>query len=274
MNIDTTGYYPDNHSSEPESLRSGERKGDSREDTASAVTAESGIEEPVSPVPQPERNKKKYESKDARPLWQTIMDGVSTFLSWVLVPLLMPVYGIMLIFISSYLIYSPFQTKVALTLTVAIINVLIPMALFYLLKVFGVVHDIGLNNRKERLLPYVITILCLTATAVYLKLRMAPDWLVMFYGGGAVAGVINFIVNFRWKISAHTAGIGGLCAILAIIYLDELPTPLCMPMLLTSIVLAGMLGTARVWLGRHTLGQVLCGYLSGVAGVCLMTLLF
>lgn len=269
MNLDTTGYYPDNHSSEPEALRNESEK---LEETASAN--ENNLQEQDNSDQRRNRNKKKYESKDAKPLWQLIMNGVSTFLSWALVPLLMPVYGIMLIFISSYLIYSPFQTKVALTLTVAIINVLIPMALFYLLKVFGVVHDIGLNNRKERLLPYVITILCLTATAVYLKMRMAPDWLVMFYGGGAVAGVINFIVNFRWKISAHTAGIGGIIAILAIIYLDEMPTHWCLPMLLLCIVLAGMLGTARVWLGRHTLGQVLCGYLSGIAGVCLMTLVF
>ncbi len=101
----------------------------------------------------------------------------------------------------------------------------------------------------------------------------APMWLVMFFGGGAVAGAINLLINFRWKISAHAAGVAGVVALLIRIIRDGLPQDGAFLWLLIAIGLSGILGTARVWLGRHTAWQVIAGYAVGFLSVILMTLL-
>ncbi|MDE6804392.1 MAG: hypothetical protein K2J29_07160, partial [Muribaculaceae bacterium] len=133
--------------------------------------------------------------------------------------------------------------------------------------------DIGLNGRKERLLPYIITILCLGATAWFMSLKGAPLWMSMFFIGGAVAGIINFAVNFYWKISAHSAGIAGIVAMLIRIMRDGFPEPSTFSWLIAVILLSGLLGAARVWLGRHTAGQVLAGYAVGFCSVFFITLI-
>lgn len=199
-------------------------------------------------------------------------DGVATFLSWALVPLLMPVYGVLLAFNMSILDFTPMSVKVIFTLVTLAFTVAVPALLVLLLKRMGIVKDVGLNGRKERLIPYIISIICLAGTGAFMWYKSAPMWLVMFFGGGAVAGIVNFIINFRWKISAHAAGVAGVVALMIRIIRDGFPQEGAFVWLLVSIVFSGLLGTARVWLGRHTVWQVLAGYAVGFLSVILMTL--
>lgn len=202
-----------------------------------------------------------------------IFTGVSTFLSWALVPLLMPVYGCMLAFGLSILSFTGFSVRLTFTLIVAAFNVLVPAVLVVILKRFGMVHDLGLNGQKERLIPYLICIICLVGTALFMSHRGAPLWLVMFFYGGAVAGAIEVIVNLWWKISVHAAGIAGIVALTLHLLLHEFCVPSTFVWFLVTVALAGLLGSARIWLGRHTLGQVLAGYVVGFTSVYLMMLI-
>ncbi len=207
--------------------------------------------------------------EDNTPL-ERFVTRCANIISWIFVPLLMPVYGIMLIFSLSFLSYAPFHTKLVFTLIVFAANFLVPMLLVLLLKKLGIINDIGLNGRKERLIPYIITIVCLGGTGLFLYLKMAPLWVSMFYAGGALAALINLIINFRWKISAHAAGIAGVVAML-IQVIKEGPSSEGMTWwIVGAIITAGLLGSARIWLGRHTLMQVLAG--SAVGFLCVWTL--
>ena len=197
----------------------------------------------------------------------------SNIVSWLMVPLLMPVYGIMLILGLSILSYAPMAPKVGFTLIVAAINLGVPAISFPLLKRLGFIQDIGLNGRTERLIPYIITILCMLGTAWFLYSKGFPIWAVMFYIGGAVTGVIEMLVNFRWKISAHAAGIAGIVALLIRMTHDAFPTPQLFTWQIVAIVCAGLCGTARLWLRRHTLGQILAGYTVGFTCVYLCMLI-
>lgn len=207
--------------------------------------------------------------EDSTPL-ERVVTRFANVISWVFVPLLMPVYGILLIFSLSFLSLAPFHTKMVFTLIVFGANFLVPMILVFLLKKLGLISDIGLNGRKERLIPYIITIVCLAGTGLFLYLKSAPLWVAMFFEGGALAGLINFLVNFRWKISAHAAGIAGLVAMLIQVVKEGPSAPDMVWWIVSAIVIAGLLGSARVWLGRHTLMQVLAG--SAVGFLCVWSL--
>lgn len=194
----------------------------------------------------------------------------SNILSWVFVPLLMPVYGIVLIFSLSILSMSAFNTKLIFTLIVLVANFVVPMIAVFLLKKMNLVSDVGLNGRGERTIPYIITLVCLAGTGLFLYLKGAPVWVAMFYEGGALAALINLIVNFRWKISAHAAGMAGIVAMLIQIMKEGSPSGDITWWIEASILLCGLLCSARVWLGRHTLAQVLAG--SAVGFLCVWSL--
>ncbi len=223
-------------------------------------------------VPEVPKSDAPVQPEDNTPL-ERFITRCANIISWVFVPLLMPVYGIILIFSLSFLSYAPFGTKLTFTLIVFGANFLVPMLLVLLLKKMGMIDDIGLNGRKERLIPYIITIVCLGGTGLFLYLKMAPLWVAMFYAGGALAALINLIVNFRWKISAHAAGMAGVVAML-IQVIKEGPSSEGMEWwIVGAIIAAGLLGSARIWLGRHTLMQVLAGSAVGFLSVWTLSLI-
>ena len=245
-----------------------EEKPDIPETAVSEVSAPCADEKgaPVAVKPEAPVSDAPQQPEDNTDL-ERFVTRFSNLISWIFVPLMMPVYGIMLIFALSFLRFAPFHTKLVFTLIVFGANFLVPMLLVLLLKKMGFIQDIGLNGRKERLIPYIITIVCLGGTGLFLYLKMAPLWVAMFYAGGALAGLINLVVNFRWKISAHAAGIAGLVAML-IQVVKEGPSAEGMTWwIVAAILTAGLLGSARVWLGRHTLMQVLAGSAVGFLSV-------
>lgn len=225
------------------------------------------VESPVVESPVPDTAASGSDGfEDTTPL-ERVATRCANILSWVFVPLLMPVYGIILIFSLSILSHAAFQTKLVITLSVFCANFIVPMLLVLLLKKMGMIDDIGLNGRKERLIPYIITMVCLIGTGWFLYLKGAPLWVAMFYLGGALAALINMIVNFRWKISAHAAGIAGIVAMLVQIIKEGVPTAAMTWWIAAAILMCGFLGSSRIWLGRHTLMQVLAGSAVGFLSV-------
>lgn len=200
-------------------------------------------------------------------------DLAANLLSWILVPVFTSVYGMIFIFTLSVLSFTSLPaTRWLVTLVISGINVAVPMALFLVLKHFKVISDVGLNMRRERSIPYAIVALCYLASARYLFVHGAPDWVSMFYAGGACAAVINLLVNFKWKISAHAAGMGGVCALLVFIA-HEMPLTPSTVWLCIWILLSGLLGAARIWLRRHTLLQVLAGFANGYLCIWLFSMI-
>lgn len=214
--------------------------------------------------------KKQDDTADEPP---TFIGRLAEILSWVLTPLFMPVYGIILAFTVSILQITPMSLRVVFTLIVAGICVVIPMLLIVLLKKLKVVSDLGLNKQEERPVPYIITAMCFLAAGWFLATKGAPMWLTMFFAGGAAAGVINLVINYWWKISAHAAGIAGIVALLIRIAKDGNPMSDLIWWLIAVIIVAGLLGSARVYLCRHTVWQVLAGYVVGFCSVFFLTML-
>lgn len=274
MKLDTSSYYP-------KSPLDGEEYAsyaDSRNQKAEEPMPETALGPTRGPVPEPVPQSKP--DPDPEPKLEPAptaashaMDRFSTLMSWIMVPLLMPVYGMLLAFGLSILNYVPAATKLGFILVVGALNILVPALLILLLKKMGVVRDIGLNDRDERLWPYLISILCLGATAMFVAVKGAPMWLTMFFTGGAVAGLVELVVNHWWKISVHAAGVAGIVALLVRIMRDGYPAPSIFVWLCVSIIVAGTVGMCRVWLGRHTVWQVLAGYAVGFCGVFFMTLI-
>lgn len=259
MKLDKSTYYPKSNLDDEEELVEEVEM----ETTESIPTTRPGTAEP-------EPDDRNADGPDLPPTeTEAAITGVSHLLSWVLVPLLMPVYGVILAFTLTLLSFTGLGTRIVFTAIVAGMNVAIPALVVLLLKRIGIVQDLGLNGQKERFIPYVCGIMCLLGTALFMHVKGAPIWLVMFFIGGAAAGIIEVVVNRWWKISVHAAGIAGIVALLVHILMGDYCAASTQGWLIAAIILAGLLGSARIWLGRHTLGQVLAGYAVGFCSVFL-----
>lgn len=264
MNLDTSDYYPKSHLDDEETPR--------REDE----TAVSGV---VASEPMPETEHTVAAMPEAcadsvtvscdvpeTPLEKAIT-GISHFLSWILVPMFMPVYGIIFCFTLTILAFTGFGTRLAFTVITATFNVVVPAIIIILLKKLGFIQDVGLNNRQERFIPYIVSIVCLIGTAIFMHFKGAPWFLVLFFLGGAAAGIVEAVINRWWKISVHAAGIAGVVALLLHLLHLQYTFPHTLTWFMITVGAAGLLGAARIWLGRHTLWQVMAGYAVGFCAV-------
>lgn len=194
--------------------------------------------------------------------------------STVLSPLLMPTMGIFIALWATVLCYIPAGTRLVVMLVVFGITCIMPMVAIAVLHNLKIIEDKRLVKREERWLPYIATVLCYICSAIYLHHIHTPQWVVMFMVGGAVACIISTVVTLWWKISAHMAGIGGLLALVVHIHIDGYNVMDMKPLIALVVLLAGCLGSSRIFMGRHTLWQVLMGFANGFLMVYLTCTLF
>lgn len=191
------------------------------------------------------------------------MRAFANILSVLLHPLWMPTLTVVLCFgIDPFMRYG--FTKEGLWIVYAMVFVmtaLFPLTSALLMRRTGMVSDVTMPRRSERIPAYVVT-LVYYGMCYYLLRRTTDNPVTLGIFLGATLGVLLvLLITLRWKISAHMAGIGGLLsALLAVMVVDEREAPLLLCML---FVLAGALGTARLVASDHTPAQVYAGALLG-----------
>ena len=261
MKIDTSSYYP-----EVDDPEGGQRE-DSLNGRFDSLFGDPMIKETVS-IEETDQNRMletgpASSGKKEPEIWDHTLTLISHIISWLFVPMLMPVYGILFIFKLTYLDVLPEGVQTAVTFVIAGINFFAPMLIIFLMKNLGLVKDVGLNTRKERTIPYVLFALCYAASAWFVISRGAPTWVAMFFWGGCAISFVYLFINLFWKISAHAAGVAALVALLIRLHREMGLEPQTFVWILITVGVAGIVGSARVWLEHHTVWQVLAGYTVG-----------
>jgi hypothetical protein len=120
---------------------------------------------------------------------------------------------------------------------------------------------IELGHRERRMVPYVISIVSYF-TCVYVMERLhMPHFMSSIIIAALLLQIVCALINIWWKISTHTAAIGGVAGALFAFaeYLNFNPVWwLCL-----IFFLAGLLGTSRMILRQHSLSQVVAGFWVG-----------
>jgi len=175
----------------------------------------------------------------------------------------MVTYGIIMALSFTYLAIYPANIKFLLAGGAFISTAVLP-ALFILLMIkSGAATDLELSDRRERVVPYLIIITSLVSCIFFMHKMRLPFWLISIMIGACIALLIALCINFFWKISAHSIGIGGLLGAVMGISSIHMINPYIGFIIL--IMVAGLVGTARVYLKRHTPMQVYAGTALGFA---------
>ena len=176
-------------------------------------------------------------------------------------PLLMLTYGITIALTCTFLALYPLRMKWLIWGSTFLSTAVLPGTFIYLLIRKGVASDVELTKRKDRCLPYLIFLTSVALCLYFFYRMMMPFWLIALSIGVCVALLIAFCVNFFWKISAHMIGIGGLTGGLMGIAHIHLINPY--PAFMAMLLIAGLVGTSRIFLKRHTPMQVYAGFSLG-----------
>ncbi len=176
-------------------------------------------------------------------------------------PLIIPTLGFLLLMNSEfYFALLTFDAKKFILLVIFLSTFLLPLITLWLM-ILNSRMKLDLNKSTDRVLP-------LLATAVYYylgyyflgRIPVYPVYRIFMISSILII-VILILISLRWKISAHMAGIGGLIgAVIALSLRLGINTSVTLGML---IIIAGLVGTARLVLGKHNPLQIYAGFFLG-----------
>lgn len=186
----------------------------------------------------------------------------------------MPLYGIFILLNSDGLLSMYYRRDLPgdelgyvnrIYLVFFVTTVLMPCLSFFILKRNRFVSSYSMPHRKERFVPYATTLIYYFGLYYLLKAGNFPDILLSACFGIIVVMSIVIFVNSLIKISAHAVGIAGVIAMYAVMVKQDWIKGND-DFLALLIVIAGLIGTARLSLNAHRNSEVYLGILVGFAG--------
>lgn len=180
------------------------------------------------------------------------------FFSFVLNPFLVPTFGFLIILyhLPGLQYYSP-KIKAILTGIIVISTCILPL-LFILLISFTSNVKRDLLQTKDRLLPYLFSAFSVFLGAQLLGKLPVPGIFRLYLLGLVLILISLFTITLKWKISGHTAALGGvLGTFLALLFKYRMEL---LWIIVIVIILAGIVATARLLLNKHTPSQIYAGF--------------
>lgn len=194
------------------------------------------------------------------------MKNFYKMISIVLQPLLMPVYGIILLMNMDVFSYFPISWKLIAIAGTFLFTALLPAAPILWMMKRGEVNDLFISRREERTLPYVFSIIAYIFWAFFLWYTLGlPMFMVGMGIGAAISILLVALINLKWKISAHLSGIGGVVGgVFGICYRMQI-NPIWLFILV--LFLSALVALSRIQLKAHTPAQTGAGFIVGFVSI-------
>ena len=183
-------------------------------------------------------------------------------ISAIFTPFSIPFLAFLILFLFSYLRIMPIQYKLIVLGVVYCFTILMPTLTIFLFRKINGFSPEDLGERKRRFMPFLLTITSYVFCLVMMHRLNIPWYMTGIILAALIMMVICIVVNLKWKLSEHMACVvaivGGLVSFSALFGYNPVWW-LCL-----FILIAGVLGTARIILQHHTLGEVLVGFAVGL----------
>ncbi|MCX6310500.1 MAG: hypothetical protein NT084_02575 [Bacteroidetes bacterium] len=193
------------------------------------------------------------------------MKYFSNFISWIFHPMMMVTYAaaIYLFFMPSDFGFPDNDIPLRIVGMLFICTVILPVLSVLFMLRFGKIESVQMEQQQERNWPLLQSAIIYVGAYYVLHSRVVPIFIQLFLLGSIVGILFSLLVNLRWKISLHMIGIGGLCGGISVaMLLQNVGAPI---ILSVCFLIAGLLGTARLYLHAHSPAQILAGFTAGFA---------
>mgnify|MGYP001282522419 FL=1 len=206
-------------------------------------------------------------------IYQSTEEKIASIISWVLHPMLIPTYALLLIYSHDAFFVMILTDKLKLILMGLIVanTLLLPLIFIWMMRKRGIINSYQMPERSERTFPFVTTALFYFATWIMMNNLGLPGVYYLFVLGGAILIALALIINLFWKISIHMVGIGGLTG--GFIGLNYQMLINSGSLVLGLFLLSGLVGFARLKLNTHNEAQVYVGFIVGITTMAGITVL-
>lgn len=212
------------------------------------------------------------------------MKEIAKIISWVFLPLFMPIYALIIpmylpsmeegFYQKNTLFWMRDELKLAVLGIFTLFSFIAPAITLLILKSTNKISNIEVDNQQERAIPVLITVLycCILTWFLFEKTPegLLPQPILLLPIGGLIALPIAALVNKYDKISLHAIGVGMLFGFLVGYYQHQIEFNI--NIILLSCLLSGLVMSSRIYLKKHTLEQSLAGF--GLGFITLFGLLF
>lgn len=185
------------------------------------------------------------------------MKGISV----VFHPLLLPTFMFFVIFKYVPQAFRPLSEEAApyILLALTTTTFVIPALSMLALRLTGTIKSLHMEGRDERLIPFIFISVFygITTYMFYTKISINPV-LVLLLLITTLLIVLVTAITFFWKISIHSAGMGGATGFMLALAQLFPGSPLLGPFI-AAVLLLGWIMTARLVLNSHSPTQVFAG---------------
>jgi membrane-associated phospholipid phosphatase len=210
----------------------------------------------------------------------------SEIISWVFLPLLMPIYGLLIAMyvpneqdymLNEDCLYTMRDTiKLAILYMFLIFSGVAPGLSFLILKKKNIITTIDMEDQRERSIPMII-MLAYCLLLYFLFIIKAPEGVLPKYVyalplSGVFVTTTYALIN-RWiKISLHAGGAGILTGFLFAYAYEHIEYQFWI--LIFPIIASGLTLTARLYLKKHTPLEIYTGWSIATISTFLVNLLY
>lgn len=143
-----------------------------------------------------------------------------------------------------------------------VLTVAMPLLSLVVLYKWGIISDINLSKRKERILPTYIALIYYGSFYYLMRQIQGIDVVILSAIFSCIVAItMTNIITSWWKISIHGAGIslitGIFIAATQVKFVSHTPT------IIILFLLVGIVGWSRLYLHKHTPAQVYAGSILG-----------
>lgn len=187
---------------------------------------------------------------------------LARFVSMLFTPFYLPLFGLIILFTLSYLALLPISYRLQILGIVYLFTILLPTLLIHFYRRHQGWTLIELGHRERRMVPYIISILCYLACTWLLRTWHVFHFVSSILMAALLVQMVCAIINTWWKISTHTAAIGGVAG--ALFVFAEIFDFNPIWWFCIVLLVAGILGSSRMILRQHSLSQVVTGFFVGL----------
>ncbi len=192
---------------------------------------------------------------------------LAKIISYVFHPVFMPCVMSFFLYVLTRTSFSGINDRQLMMwlLSIFIATVFFPLFTIGLMKPLGFIGSFQMPTARDRTIPLMATmIFYFWISHVFQSINNinVPIELKVLLLGNFWGLVVLFIINIFTKISMHTTAAGGMIGIIIVLMINS-NINMIAPLFIT-LVLSGIIGSARLVLGAHQKGDVWLGYIIGI----------
>jgi hypothetical protein len=197
--------------------------------------------------------------------------NTASFISYLFHPLLFPTYGALFIIAANPHLFGvyPLKAQMLWVIITFVFTFLCPVIWLLMMKRLELISDFTMENSRDRIIPYIAV-----ATFYMWMFKLfkptteftpySNQIISLMMLGASISIFIGFFINIFRKISVHSIGAGAFVGLtLSMMRLSDFDLKF---FFIFVLLIAGLVGTARLILSGSKQNEIWAGYITGFIG--------